>query len=242
MTAPPPILSLTGVDKSLGHGAARVPVLRGVSFTVARGEVCAVTGASGSGKSTLLTLIGLLDRPDAGRVLLDGEDVGAAHPDRLAHLRNRRLGFVFQAFHLLPRLSALDNVALPFLYRGLSPAACRDQAAAALERVGLGGRLHHRPDALSGGQRQRVAVARAIVGGPALLLADEPTGNLDSATARTIIDLFFALNAETGLTIVMVTHDPAIAARCPRRLVMQDGRLLPPDGAGGGGAGAGGGE
>lgn len=225
------MLDLTGVHKTYGTGAARVPVLRDVSLAIRAGEVCAITGASGSGKSTLLNLLGLLDRPDAGRLLFDGEDVGATPVDRRARLRNRRIGFVFQSFHLLPRLSALDNVALPFLYRGLSPRSCHDRAMAALERVGLADRAHHRPDAMSGGQRQRVAVARAIVGKPRLLLADEPTGNLDSESARRIIDLFTALNADTGVTIVLVTHDPAIAARCPRRILMRDGRVAAPEDA-----------
>ncbi|PWC76390.1 ABC transporter ATP-binding protein [Azospirillum sp. TSH64] len=225
------MLDLTGVHKTYGTGAARVPVLRDVSLAIRAGEVCAITGSSGSGKSTLLNLLGLLDRPDAGRVLFDGEDLGATSVDRRARLRNRCIGFVFQSFHLLPRLSALDNVALPFLYRGLSPRSCRDRAMAALERVGLADRAHHRPDAMSGGQRQRVAVARAIVGKPRLLLADEPTGNLDSESARRIIDLFAALNADTGVTIVVVTHDPAIAARCPRRILMRDGRVAAPEDA-----------
>jgi len=225
------MLDLTGVHKTYGTGAARVPVLRDVSLAIRAGEVCAITGASGSGKSTLLNLLGLLDRPDAGRVLFDGEDLGDTSVDRRARLRNRCIGFVFQSFHLLPRLSALDNVALPFLYRGLSPRSCRDRAMAALERVGLADRAHHRPDAMSGGQRQRVAVARAIVGKPQLLLADEPTGNLDSESARRIIDLFAALNADTGVTIVLVTHDPAIAARCPRRILMRDGRVAAPEDA-----------
>ncbi len=220
-----PLLELSGIHKAHGDGANRVPVLRDVSFTIAPGEICAITGASGSGKSTLLTLLGLLDRPESGRLLFEGEDVARATPDRQASLRNQRIGFVFQSFHLLPRLTALDNVALPFLYRGLSPRACRGQAAAMLQRVGLADRAGHRPDELSGGQRQRVAIARALVGRPALLLADEPTGNLDSAAARHIIDLFFELNAETGVAVVIVTHDPGIAARCPRRLTMEDGRL-----------------
>lgn len=219
------ILTLDGVHKSHGRAAGAVQVLRDVSLDIRQGEVCAIVGASGSGKSTLLSLMGLLDRPDSGRLRFEGEEVGAASADRLAALRNRRIGFVFQSFHLLPRLTALENVALPFLYRGVPQRQGRDRAAAMLERVGLGDRLHHRPEEMSGGQRQRVAVARAVVGDPALLLADEPTGNLDSATARQIIDLFFALNADLGVTVVLVTHDPAIAARCGRQLVMRDGRL-----------------
>lgn len=219
------ILALDGVHKSHGRAAGAVQVLRDVSLDIRQGEVCAIVGASGSGKSTLLSLMGLLDRPDSGRLRFEGEEVGAASADRLAALRNRRIGFVFQSFHLLPRLTALENVALPFLYRGVPPRLGRDRAAAMLERVGLADRLHHRPEEMSGGQRQRVAVARAVVGDPALLLADEPTGNLDSATARQIIDLFFALNADLGVTVALVTHDPAIAARCGRQLVMRDGRL-----------------
>ncbi|MBY6264169.1 ABC transporter ATP-binding protein [Azospirillum sp. 412522] len=219
------LLELSGIHKALGHGSGRVPVLRDVSFAIGPGEVCAITGASGSGKSTLLTLIGLLDRPDSGRLLFEGENVARATADRQASLRGRRIGFVFQSFHLLSRLTALDNVALPFLYRGLSPRACRGRAEAMLHRVGLADRIGHRPDELSGGQRQRVAIARALVGRPALLLADEPTGNLDSAAARHILDLFFELNAETGVAVILVTHDPGIAARCPRRLTIEDGRL-----------------
>lgn len=220
------ILELAGIHKTYGAGAARIPVLRDVSLAIRRGELCAITGASGSGKSTLLNLIGLLDRPDSGRFLFDGQDVADASVDQLARLRGRRIGFVFQSFHLLPRFSALDNVTLPFLYRGRSPRACRARGMEALERVGLADRAHHRPDALSGGQRQRVAVARAIVGEPSLLLADEPTGNLDSDSARQVIDLFSALNRETGVTVIVVTHDALIAARCPRRIVVRDGRLV----------------
>ncbi|CAO3456422.1 ABC-type antimicrobial peptide transport system, ATPase component [Azospirillum argentinense] len=220
------ILALDGIHKSYGRGPSKIQVLQDVSLDIQHGEICAIVGPSGSGKSTLLTLMGLLDRPDAGRLLFEGEDIGCATADRLAALRGRRVGFVFQSFHLLSRLTALDNVALPFLYRGLSPRSCHGRAVAALERVGLGDRIHHRPEEMSGGQRQRVAVARAIVGGPALLLADEPTGNLDSESARQIIDLFNGLNADTGLTVVIVTHDPTIAGCCYRRLTMSDGRLV----------------
>ena len=219
------LLDLDGVHKDHGRGKGRVHALLDISLRIGLGEVCAVTGASGSGKSTLLSIMGLLDRPDRGRILFDGVDVGNASADRLARLRGHRIGFVFQAFNLLPRLSVLENVTLPFLYRGRPPSACRGPAMAALDRVGLADRATSRPEELSGGQRQRVAIARAIAGDPPLLLADEPTGNLDSEAARRIVELFFALNVDTGVTVVMVTHDPSIAARCPRRILVQDGRL-----------------
>ncbi|MCJ2126314.1 ABC transporter ATP-binding protein [Methylobacterium sp. J-077] len=188
-------------------------------------------GASGSGKTTLMNLIGLLDRPSHGEIHLDGVPTAYLRDDDLAVLRNRRIGFVFQAFHLLPRLPALDNVALPLLYRGLGKRLRRARAAEALHKVGLADRASHRPDELSGGQRQRVAIARALVGGPTLLLADEPTGNLDSRAADDIMALFLALNRDLGVTILIVTHDPAVAARCPRRIVMRDGRVLDDTGA-----------
>ena len=182
----------------------------------------AITGPSGSGKSTLMHILGCLDRPDEGRYLLAGEDVSRMSRDRLAEVRNRRIGFVFQTFNLLPRMSALENVELPLLYAGRTDT--REIARAALERVGLGDRLRHEPNQLSGGQRQRVAIARALVTDPALLLADEPTGNLDSRTGEEILALFKALNRE-GHTIVIVTHDPAIAAFCDRQVRLRDGRV-----------------
>ena len=220
------MLSIENVTKAYRGRAGSLPVLTRVNLDVRRGELCALTGASGSGNTTLMNLIGLLDRPDEGAIRLDGTDTAALSESDTAGLRNRLIGFVFQSFHLLPRLSALDNVALPLVYRGIARATRRARAAAALERVGLAARAAHHPDEMSGGQRQRVAIARALVGDPPLLLADEPTGNLDSHAADDIMTLFFALNRNLGVTILIVTHDPTIAARCPRRIVMRDGRVL----------------
>lgn len=219
------MLSIENVTKTYRGRAGSLPVLTQVNLEVRCGELCALTGASGSGKTTLMNLIGLLDRPDAGTIRLDGTDTAALRDDAIAALRNRLIGFVFQAFHLLPRFSALDNVALPLLYRGVGKAERRALAATALERVGLAARAAHHPEEMSGGQRQRVAIARALVGTPPLLLADEPTGNLDSRAADDIMALFLALNRELGVTVLIVTHDPTIAARCPRRIVMRDGRV-----------------
>jgi putative ABC transport system ATP-binding protein len=225
MTAETALIALQDVTRVYQVGDTEVRALDGVSLTVQAGEFVAVMGASGSGKTTLMNLLGCLDRPTSGRYQLGGRDVSRLDRDALAGVRNRMLGFVFQSFNLLARTSALENVELPLLYGGVAPRERVRRARQALERVGLGDRLHHRSNQMSGGQQQRVAVARAIVASPLLLLADEPTGNLDSATSVEIMALFQALGRE-GLTLVVVTHEPDIAAYASRVLVMRDGRVV----------------
>ena len=217
-------------DYRIGEGV--VQALAGVELDVAAGEVVLVAGPSGSGKSTLLHLLGTLDRPDRGSVEVQGIDVERLSERERTLLRRRRLGFVFQSFHLVPVLTALENVEYPLWIDGVAGRERRERARAMLVAVGLGARLEHRPDRLSGGERQRVAIARALVHRPAALLADEPTGNLDSATAAAILDLLFGLNRECGTTLVVATHDPALVERAPRRLVLRDGRIVA-DGRGG---------
>ncbi len=206
-------------------GGETVRALDGVTFSIDRGEWVAIIGQSGSGKSTLMNLVGCLDTPTSGTYSLAGSDVRGLPDDALADLRNREIGFVFQTFQLLPRASALANVELPLVYRGVSRRERRLRAEEALASVGLANRMHHRPNELSGGQRQRVAVARALVGDPSLLLADEPTGNLDSTTGEEIIRLFGELH-DRGHTILLVTHEPRLAARCPRAIRLSDGRIV----------------
>jgi putative ABC transport system ATP-binding protein len=204
-------------------GGTTVRALDGVDLEVPEGDMLAIAGPSGSGKSTLMHIIGCLDQPDGGRYVLAGEDVSSLSRNRLAEVRNQRIGFVFQTFNLLPRMNALENVELPLLYAGLRGA--KDRAAEALRTVGLEDRMHHKPTQLSGGQRQRVAIARALITDPAILLADEPTGNLDSKTGEEILELFVSLNA-AGRTILLVTHEADIAARCRRQIHMRDGRIV----------------
>ena len=219
-----PLIELTSVQRHYLMGGEVIAALDGVSLSIERGEFVAVVGSSGSGKSTLMNIIGCLDVPTAGTYKLRGTDVRDLTDDALSTLRNREIGFIFQNFQLLPRMSALKNVELPLVYRDVPVRERRELARAALERVGLGRRTAHRPGELSGGQRQRVSIARALVASPSLLLADEPTGNLDTATGKEIMQLFYELHA-VGNTILPVTHEPTIAAQCPRAVRLSDGRV-----------------
>ena len=216
------MIELTNVTKTYTMGGERIHALENVSLIVARGEFVSITGPSGSGKSTLMNIIGCLDTPTTGNYSLCGQDVTAMDDDNLAELRSRQLGFVFQGFHLLPRLDALHNVELPLLYQGVSREERRERAEAALRSVGLGERLHHKPAELSGGQQQRVCIARALVTQPSLILADEPTGNLDSRVGADVLALLQALHA-AGNTVLLITHDPRVAAAAPRRITIGDG-------------------
>jgi len=218
-------IRLENVSKTYNLGEVQVQALRGVSLEISAGEFVAVMGASGSGKSTLMNILGCLDRPTKGRYLLDGTDVSGLTKRELAKIRNRKIGFVFQQFNLLARTSALENVELPTIYAGIPLAERAVRAQQALERVGLAERAHHFPSQLSGGQQQRVAIARGLVNNPSILLADEPTGNLDSRTSVEIMDIFQRLNQEHGLTVVIVTHEPDIARYVKRALDFRDGRL-----------------
>jgi putative ABC transport system ATP-binding protein len=220
-----PLIVVDALHRHYVVGGEEVRALDGVSFTIERGEFVAIVGQSGSGKSTLMNLLGCLDTPTSGTYRLNGADVQDLADDALADLRNKEIGFVFQTFQLLPRATALANVELPLVYRGLSRRERRARAEAAIAAVGLTPRAHHRPNELSGGQRQRVAIARALVGEPSILLADEPTGNLDSATGEEIIRLFAELHAR-GHTILLVTHESRLAARCPRAIRLSDGRVI----------------
>jgi putative ABC transport system ATP-binding protein len=225
MTMAAPLIVVEDLARHYVVGGEVVRALDGVSFSIERGEWVAIVGQSGSGKSTLMNLLGCLDTPTSGLYRLNGSDVRGLADDALADLRNREIGFVFQTFQLLPRASALANVELPLVYRGLPRRERRAHAESALRAVGLANRMTHRPNELSGGQRQRVAIARALVGEPSILLADEPTGNLDSATGEEIMRLFQDLNGR-GHTILLVTHEAKLAARCPRAIRLMDGRVV----------------
>jgi putative ABC transport system ATP-binding protein len=220
-----PVIRLENVYKTYDLGEIQVQALRGVSLEVYEGEFVAVMGPSGSGKSTVMNILGCLDRPTKGRYFLDGVDVSGMSKDELARIRNRKLGFVFQQFNLLSRTSALENVELPTVYAGISPEEREKRAMESLTRVGLASRAGHHPSQLSGGQQQRVAIARGLVNRPSILLADEPTGNLDSRTSVEIMDILQALNNEQGITIVLVTHEPDIARYAKRTLEFRDGKL-----------------
>jgi putative ABC transport system ATP-binding protein len=214
------------LSKTYQMGAVTVPALKTVSFDIQQGEYVAIMGPSGSGKSTLMNLLGCLDTPTSGEYSLDGEEVAQLSDVELSSARARKLGFVFQQYNLLARQSALRNVELPLIYRGVSGGERRDRAAAALDVVGMSDRMHHRPNELSGGQQQRVAIARALAGSPSVILADEPTGALDSTTGAEIMRIFQQLNAEQGLTLIVVTHDASVAAYAKRILNLRDGKLL----------------
>ncbi|MGE7415688.1 ABC transporter ATP-binding protein [Methylobacterium tarhaniae] len=218
-----PAIALDGVDLSLGRGAARVHILKGISLSVAPGEAVGLVGPSGSGKSTLLMTMAGLERPDSGRVVVEGTDLAGLDEDALARFRGRRIGIVFQSFHLVPTMTALENVALPLELADVRDAHAR--AARELEAVGLGHRLHHYPAQLSGGEQQRVAIARAVAPEPAILVADEPTGNLDEATGAQIVELLFALKRDRGATLVLVTHDPGLARLCDRTVRLRSGLI-----------------
>jgi putative ABC transport system ATP-binding protein len=220
-----PVIQTAHLTKIYKMGDVEVRALAGVSFKIYKGEVVAIMGPSGSGKSTLMNLLGCLDRPTGGRYVLDGEEVSTLDDDELASIRNRKVGFVFQSFNLLSRQSALANVELPMRYAGVGGLDRRGRAKSALESVGLADRVEHRPTELSGGQQQRVAIARALVNNPAILMADEPTGNLDSRSGKEIMELLLNLNRTVGTTLIIVTHDPMIAAQTQRVIRLRDGLI-----------------
>ena len=221
------LIKLKDLTKTYHVGELDVPVLKGVSMGIDRGELVALMGASGSGKSTLMNILGCLDRPTSGQYWLDGQEVSQISSDQRALVRNRKIGFVFQSFNLLPRTSALEQVMMPLTYTAtdLSQREAKKRATALLDRVGLGDRIHHEPSQLSGGQQQRVAIARALINRPPLLFADEPTGNLDSKTSKEVLQMFEQLNREEGITIILVTHDADVAAVAQRRIKMSDGLI-----------------
>lgn len=219
------MILMENITKSYQLGETPVPILKGINLSIAEGEYVAIMGASGSGKSTLMNIMGCLDRANGGRYLLEGEDLTTFNADELAYVRNQRIGFVFQQFNLLPRATALENVMLPMVYANIPKSERRERATQALIQVGLAEKLHNRPNQLSGGQQQRVAIARALVNHPALILADEPTGALDTKTSQDVMNLLTQLNQQ-GITIVIVTHEPDIAAQTKRIIRVQDGYVM----------------
>jgi len=220
------LIRVEAVHKTYRMGDVEVPALRGINLTIAHGEFVAVMGSSGSGKSTFMNILGCLDRPSAGRYFLEGQEVGSLSADEWAHIRNKRIGFVFQGFNLLSRTSALENVELPMMYNGFASQERHRRAIEVLTLVGLGNRLDHMPNQLSGGQQQRVAIARALVNRPPLVLADEPTGNLDSVTSNEIMGLFQQLNRDRRISVILVTHESDIAAHARRQIVFRDGVVV----------------
>jgi len=220
------LIRVEEVHKTYRMGDVEVPALRGINLTIAHGEFVAVMGSSGSGKSTFMNILGCLDRPSAGRYFLEGQEVGSLSADEWAHIRNKRIGFVFQGFNLLSRTSALENVELPMMYNGFASQERHRRAIEVLTLVGLGNRLDHTPNQLSGGQQQRVAIARALVNRPPLVLADEPTGNLDSVTSNEIMGLFQQLNRDQHISVILVTHESDIAAHARRQIVFRDGVVV----------------
>ena len=222
-----PMLEITDIRKSYQVGPTEVKVLKGINLTVEAGELLAVIGPSGSGKSTLMNMLGLLEKPDSGAYTIEGSKVFYDDDRVLSTLRNRKIGFVFQQYQLLPRLSALENVGVPLIYRGLGGDAIKKKGMEYLAKVDVENRAHHRPAEMSGGQQQRVAIARALVGSPALVLADEPTGALDTKTGQEIMDLFRRLNRDEGITMIVITHNPGLAEQCKRSVKIIDGMIYP---------------
>ncbi|MGX9365808.1 ABC transporter ATP-binding protein [Desulfoplanes sp. PS50] len=220
-----PLLNMQSIRKSYNIGQTAVEILKGIDLIIRPGELISIVGTSGCGKSTLMNIMGFLDTATSGTIAFEGRDVSNLTDNELSAIRNNKIGFVFQHFFLLPKLTALDNVSLPLVYRGVSPKKRRAVAEEMLARVNMSDRGHHRPSELSGGQQQRVAIARALAGTPSLILADEPTGALDTATSREIMELFKDLNAREGITLVLITHDPAVAGQCTRPIRISDGLL-----------------
>ena len=220
------LICLENVSKVYGSGTVQVDAISEINLEISSGEFVAILGPSGSGKSTLMNIIGCLDRPSEGSYILDGEDISHLSDERLARIRNKKIGFVFQMFNLLSKHTALFNVQLPLVYSGIGPDERREMSVRMLKKIGLEGRMHHRPNELSGGECQRVAIARALINEPSILLADEPTGNLDTKTGLEILSLFKRLNSEEGVTLIMITHNPEIAEEAGRKIFIRDGRIV----------------